>query len=374
MSVADDYRRIGALLEARARDYPRRVEPVWSELLAAIDALAARLREAGPAPAEPLPAFYDRPVFVVGHRKTGTTLLQELLDGHPELVVLPGESNHFHTFLPRDPEGIAVDAQRWWLLRLITPSGIPPFWAAGKPWETDVDPYAAFTRRLLSLAAANPGRDVLGLAAVALASGDRAAWVEKTPGHEHHLDRIVAAYPKARFVHVVRDPRSVAAAVARLDRATDQPTDLVDIGLKIRRSFEAAERSRGERYLVVRYEGLVGDPEPELRRIADFCCIEWSDTLLTPTVGGVAATANSAWSARRVTGQIEGRRLDLWREELDPAAAGLIAAATRRAARSHGYELPRPGVRSLAEVAARRARVTLASRGTPSPAGRARRT
>ena len=371
--MTDDYRRIDALLEARARDYPLRAEPTWSDLLAAIDALAGRLRDENEPADAPLPGYYERPVFVVGHRKTGTTLLQDLLDGHPQLAVLPGESNHFNTFLPRGPERIAADAHGWWLLRLITPSGIQPFWALGRPSESD-DPYAAFTRRLTGLVEANPGRDVLGMAAVALADGDRVAWVEKTPGHEHRLPAILATYPEARFVHVVRDPRSVAAAIARLDRATEQPTDLVDVGLSIRRSFEAAERNRGERYLVVRYEDLVGDPESVMRRVADFAGIEWSDSLLTPTVGGVPATSNSAWSARKVTGEIEGRRLDLWREELDPAAGGLIAAATRSAARSFGYELPWPGMRSVAEVAARRARVTLASRGTPSPAAPARTT
>ena len=77
MRQADAYRRIDALLETRARDHPRRVEPAWSDLLAAIDEVAARLlAEAEAAAPEPLPLpdFYDRPVFVVGHRKTGTTL------------------------------------------------------------------------------------------------------------------------------------------------------------------------------------------------------------------------------------------------------------------------------------------------------------
>jgi hypothetical protein len=208
------------------------------------------------------------------------------------------------------------------------------------------------------------------MAAVALSSGEHTAWVEKTPGHEHRLGQILAAYPQARFIHVVRDPRSVAAAIVRLDRATEQPTDLVDVGLTIRRSFEVAERNRGERYLVLRYEDLVGEPEAVMRRVAAFAGIEWSDTLLTPTVGGVAATSNSAWSARKVTGEIEGRRLDLWREELGEHEVGLIAAATRSAARRHGYELPRPGLRELAEVSARRAR---ASSGRLSLRARARR-
>jgi hypothetical protein len=210
------------------------------------------------------------------------------------------------------------------------------------------------------------------MAAVALAPGERTAWVEKTPGHEHRLDAILEAYPQARFVHVVRDPRSVAAAIVRLDRATGRPTDLVDVGLTIRRSLEAADRNRGERYLVVRYEDLVADPEAVMRRVAEFAGIEWSESLLTPTVGGVEATSNSAWSARRVTGEIEARRLDLWREELDDSAAAVISAATRGPARRQGYDLPRAGTRQLAEVAERRARVMLANRRRPSLPARAR--
>lgn len=366
VSVPDAYRRIDVLLQERARDHPRRVEPTWSDLLAAINAVADRLRaEAEPGEAGPLPAFYDRPVFVVGHRKTGTTLLLDLLDGHPQLVVLPGESNHFLTFLPRlsglPPDRIAAETQRWWILRLITPSGLPPFWAAGEPWTSD--PYARFTSRLLGLVAAHPNRDPLGLAAVAL-GGEGSAWVEKTPGQEHCLDEILGVYPEARFVHLVRDPRSVAAAISRLDRVTGHETDLVGVGMTVSRSFEAAERNAqrlGERYLVLRYEDLVAAPEPAMRRVAELAGIDWADSLLTPTVGGVEATSNSAWSARQVTGQIESSRLDLWREELDERSAELVAAGTRRAA-ARFYELPRPGARASAKVASRRARLAIGSR------------
>ncbi len=312
---------------------------------------------------------------MVGHRKTGTTLLLDLLDGHPRLVALPGESNHFLTFLPRfgglDPDRLAAEAQRWWILRLITPSGIPPFWALGRPWELDADPYALFTRRLLELGAGHPDRDVLGLAAVALhgvsGGGEPRAWVEKTPGQEHCLDEILARYPEARFVHLLRDPRSVAAAVSRLDRATGADTDLVGVGLTISRSFAAAERNSarlGEsRYLVLRYEDLVEGPEPVMRRTAGFVGIDWADSLLAPTVGGVPATSNSAWSARKVTGEIEGRRLDLWREELDERSSELVCGVTRREARRFGYDLPRPRrPGTLIEIASRRARLAVASR------------
>jgi hypothetical protein len=378
MSRDEEYSRIEELLMIRARDHPRRIEPAWSDLLRAVLGLAARLlAEVGPSRApEELPGFYDRPVFVVGHRKTGTTLLLDLLDGHPQLVALPGESNLFLTFLPHveglGPEQIAAKAQGWWLLRLISPSGIPPFWALGRPWECDEDPYTRFSRRLVELALANPRRDVLGIAAVALHAaaardGEPYAWVEKTPGHEHVLDAILARYPDARFVHVLRDPRSVAAAIARLDRATGRVTDPVEIGLTLRSSFFAADRNRrrlGEsRYLLLRYEDLVGGPEPTMRRVASFAGIEWSTSLLVPTVGGVEATSNSAWAERTVTGRIEGARLDLWRDELDDRSADLVAGAVGRAGRRFGYDLPRPRRAStLGGVLARRARLAIGTK------------
>jgi len=374
MRQADAYRRIDALLETRARDHPRRVEPAWSDLLAAIDEVAARLlaeaATAAPEP-QPLPDFDNRPVFVVGHRKTGTTLLLALLDGHPQLVALPGESNHFLTFLPRfgalPSDRIAAEAQRWWMLRLISPSGIPPFWALGRPWELPHDPYARFSRRLLELAAANPDRDVLGLAAVAISAGEPVAWVEKTPGQEHVLDAILERYPEARFVHLVRDPRSVAAAIARLDRATGQETDMVEIGLTVRRSFAAAERNaRGlgeSRYFVLRYEDLLKDPEATMHGMAAFLGIGWSDSLLVPTVGGVEATSNSAWAERKVTGRIEGGRLDLWRDELDDRSAELVAGAVGAVGRRLGYDLPRPRrAGTVFDVVSRRTRLAIGSR------------
>jgi hypothetical protein len=380
MSQSEAYRRIDALLEIRARDHPRRVEPAWSELLAAIDEAADRLLaeiESAPgAEAELLPAFYDQPVFVVGHRKTGTTLLLDLLDGHPQLPALPGESNHFLTFLPRveglPPDLIAAEAQRWWMLRLISPSGIPPFWALGRPWELPNDPYAIFSRRLLEVAAATPDRDVLGIAAVALHAaagrrGEPRAWAEKTPGQEHVLDAILERYPEARFVHLVRDPRSVAAAIARLDRATGQETDMIEIGLTVRRSFAAAERNADrlgeDGYLVLRYEDLVTEPGATMHRMVAFLGIAWADSLLVPTVGGVEAMSNSAWTERKVTGRIESGRLDLWRDELDERSADLVAGAVGAVGRRLGYDLPRPRrAGTLLDVVTRRTRLAIGSR------------
>ncbi len=41
--------------------------------------------------------FDQRACFIAGQAKSGTTLLASLLDGHPELLVLPQETAYFPT-------------------------------------------------------------------------------------------------------------------------------------------------------------------------------------------------------------------------------------------------------------------------------------
>ncbi len=45
-------------------------------------------------------AVRDRPLFICGHPKSGTSLLKALLDNHPQLVVYPEETVFFRRYLP----------------------------------------------------------------------------------------------------------------------------------------------------------------------------------------------------------------------------------------------------------------------------------
>ena len=228
------YARIDDLLRLRAEAFPRREEPVWSQLDAALGEVAARLRDLAPAAAAPAldEELLARPVFVVGYPKSGTTLLLGLLDGHPQLVVVPGETRWF-----TDPEPTLAKLHERWIRNLVNPSGQEPFWLLGLP-DGDEDPYLAFTARLLAGAA--HGDPLAGLVA-AFSAPEARAWVEKTPLHVFQVERIRRRFPAARFVHVVRDPRATVAAICRfarhgwstdLDESFEWLVDFVDRGLR----------------------------------------------------------------------------------------------------------------------------------------------
>ncbi|MGE5223096.1 MAG: sulfotransferase, partial [Omnitrophica WOR_2 bacterium] len=50
----------------------------------------------------------DRPVFICGHPKSGTSLLRSLLDSHPQVIVYPEETSFFRRYLPA-AKGLSLD-------------------------------------------------------------------------------------------------------------------------------------------------------------------------------------------------------------------------------------------------------------------------
>lgn len=354
-ATIESYARIDELLRQRASAFPRRLEPTWSRLLGELRELAAALREESTE--VPLPHFkvdhelLARPIFVVGYPKSGTTLLLALLDGHPQLAVIPGETRWF-----TDPEPSLEELHERWIHLLVNPSGQAPFWLLGRPTDED-DPYLRFTGALLAVAERNPELDLLTVLAAVFADDtpQARAWTEKTPLHLFHVERIRQRFPQARFVQVVRDPRTTIAAIRRFSEHGWR-TDLDEVTAGVAAALEQARRP-SEGYLVVRYEDLVTATERELRRIATFAGVEWSSSLLKPTQLGKPFRANSSHLDRRLIGQVHERSLSPADVDLDARTLALINARTSKPARSLGYDLPAVGAaRALAIEATERIR------------------
>lgn len=244
-----------------------------------------------------------RPVFICGAHRSGTTLMRDLLDGHPALVVLPAEASYFGDLQTRmahlpDEQAESLLGQTW-LRRLANPHNQPPFWLLGRSSGAH-SPYLDFARRLLAWLSACPEP----LAAVALAYTGKLdgvlGWVEKTPGTERHLDAIWAAFPDAKVIHVVRAPHEVAASYkALISRADESATGMsAALGALARSYCIAARNARREppgRYRIVHYEDLVTRRDQVISEIAAFLAVAPHEALLRPTVAGLATAKNSSF-------------------------------------------------------------------------------
>lgn len=106
-------------------------------------------------------------------------------------------------------------------------------------------------------------------------------YADKTPPLAADISNVAAMLPEARFLHLIRDGRDNALAVRDAVFGSD---DLIQCGIEWRRAVETARRHGGRlgsgRYLELKYENLIEQPETCLRNICDFIDLEFEPTML----------------------------------------------------------------------------------------------
>jgi hypothetical protein len=110
---------------------------------------------------------------------------------------------------------------------------------------------------------------------------DKPVWGDKTPRYVESISLLGGLWPQARFVHLVRDGRNVALSYA--DVAFGPKTLAKAAGLWVRRVRAGIEAGRGldpGRYLQMRYEDLVGDPERHARTLCGFLGLPFDPVVL----------------------------------------------------------------------------------------------
>jgi hypothetical protein len=111
----------------------------------------------------------------------------------------------------------------------------------------------------------------------------KSRWGEQLSFIERYADPILANYPNARMIHMIRDPRD------RYKESLDHsPHRLWKVGLETAnwlysaRLAERNQRQYNSSYKVVRYESVVADPEGTMREVCNFLQEDFVPAMLAP--------------------------------------------------------------------------------------------
>jgi len=294
----------------------------------------------------------DRFCFIVGCGRSGTTLLRAMLDAHPMLAV-PYESHWVvaHARRRRVYErggGFDVDAfcadlatderfARW---------DVPIGELARSLRDDPVATYPDAVRRVYAIYAARRGKP---------------RYANKTGKYVLRIPELVGMFPEAVFVHLIRDGRNVALSRRAVAWGSDRFDEAVLSWREQVRAARRAARRLGlspDRYLEVRYEHLVTDPEEVARRVCGFLHLDFDPCML-----------DTSAKADEIIGQVldpaEHQNLRLpptpglrdWRAEMTPREVALFEALAGGTLADFGYvrgEPPGVGVRAEAWLRAAR--------------------
>jgi len=175
-------------------------------------------------------------------------------------------------------------------------------------------------------------------------------WIEKTPGNELYFPFLKKIFPKAKFIHIIRDPLENLVSLQKLTGIRNWSAFIEEHALKMKRHFQIAKNNYErniDRYCIVKYENLISNPETSLREICKFLHIKFENNLLIPTENGVAATSNSMFKQSRVQGKfLDQSQKTRYKKYLDYSTTLNIISLIQKETNYFDYEWEVDGIES----------------------------
>src|SRR5437899_3432583 len=234
-------------------------------------------------------AEINKPIFVLGSPRSGTSILAWCLGHHPNLFPVP-ESNWMGDFAVNVAVAHQIGSARgsYSILSAMDIRDDEFFAAFGR----SINELVVGHRRDLEMNRENsnsPSKvNLRWLEATSMAAGTKARWVDGTPEYSLHICGLRKLFPGARFVHVSRDVDAVVRSMVNFHRATGiqlvaNEEDAYRYWLRTVRACLKAEEAYGPRVVYrLRYADLIEEPESAVRSLSDFVGEPYAAQCLEP--------------------------------------------------------------------------------------------
>jgi len=205
----------------------------------------------------------DNLIFIISLPRSGSTLLQRVLGGSPELVTSSEPWIMLHPVYGRRDSGIRTEYSADWAAM-----GVNEFlehYTDGP--EVYDDAIREFARTIYDNA---------------IRKGGGRIFIDKTPRYVLILDELVRLFPQAKFVFLLRNPLSILSSLVNTQVSHDLWTlerfrEELLLGPA---AMLSAIDQLGDSAIVVRYEDFVSGPEKELKEVCAKLGIDFDPGML----------------------------------------------------------------------------------------------
>lgn len=223
----------------------------------------------------------ERPVFVLGMPRSGTTLAEQILAAHPQAFGCGERAD-----LVEIARSLPIETGLDWPRRM---ADVPADWL----------------RRRAEAYLAGTGEAAQGALRL----------IDKQPYNFLHVGLIAMLFADARIVWCRRDPRDIALSIfsESFSPQATYATDLDDIASMI------AQQERLMRHwqavsplpiLELRYEDMVADTDAQIRRLVEFAGLPWDNRCQAFHARERAVQTHSRWQVRQ---PVHARSVGRWR-------------------------------------------------------------
>ncbi|MCA2224385.1 sulfotransferase family protein [Nonomuraea aurantiaca] len=275
----------------------------------------------------------DRPIFVVGCPRSGTTMLQLMLHSHPRIAVPPETRFLVPVYHRRRSFGdLRVEERRRALAEWIAGDRSTKF----RELKLDKED---FVQQVVD----GPGTlgSVLGTTFRMYADRfDKPRWGDKRPSYVKQVDILLRLFPDAQFIHLIRDGRDCVSSLKEMPwytldsfHAISTWAEAIDAGNRLRRMLPE------DTYYELRYEDLTDDPATEMKKLCHFLDEDFDPSTVSPREAAtVAVPAHKVWHSN-THGEVTRARVGSWAKRLEDWEISLCEQVLGDRLEANGYEL-----------------------------------
>jgi len=278
----------------------------------------------------------ERPIFVIGSERSGTTLIMAILGCHPRLAV-PEVAWYYPRFRPYlFTYGDLSEPENFKTLAHEMAHGLrTPYWGMKVNPATFGD---QIVERAFSIDQSFRGVVQAMFETYAEEQG-KPRWGEKTPYNLFYVGEILEDFPDAQIVNIYRDGRDVCAEF--LD-ASFGPTNIFAAAELWRDGQDAVRPWRkklsDDQWFDIKYEDFVADPVNQLQALCDFLGEDYEPAMLefhtTPTAKRRGQTKDNWALAEPIT----EKHVGIYKEQLSLRDQQIMSWVAGDALREYGYE------------------------------------
>ena len=240
------------------------------------------------------PFSLPKPTFILSIHRSGSTLLQSLLDGHSELIVDVGDSHFFH-FLPKFVKLKSSSKIRFfkdviiskylneyslYYQEYLSHISLPKFQESFDKYLTN------------SNVSCNDLFDayIYAMARTSNQKKEAKYFISKVLKNEYSKEFILNSWPDVKIIYLFRDPRDIYASFKVRDKKNNRiVTEVNAFAFSWKKSFQTfnyySHKLTSTNCLMIRYEDLVMEQSKTMSKIISFLNIDYDKTLLNPTKG-----------------------------------------------------------------------------------------
>lgn len=270
------------------------------------------------------------PVFVAGLERSGTSLMYALLATHPGLA-MTRRTNMWTYFYNQfgdlsQPENLESCLSLMMKYKRLVKLKPDPERIRREFQKGTNKSYA----RLFALLEEHYAEEA-----------NKPRWGDKSLNTERYAEPIFAAYPGARILHMMRDPRDRYASVIkrwkvrRGDVGAGTAMWLSSVSLA-----KENQRRYPDQYKIVRYETLAKQPEETLQEICEFIDEPYVPEMITMQGAKKFREqgSNSSYEQRK-PGSISTSSIGRYRQVLSPRQIAFIQSIAKQEMKDFAYEL-----------------------------------